>query len=260
MSDNRFLLTLGKISCCMKPLFKLSVFSLLLLVLVVVTGFVAHKKQQQANLTGTWQFQDGANTHQVLFMDDYFAYTNFNKDGKEFHQTLGGTYKMENGQLVTNVEFNSLQKEMVGQTVRYPCTLDGDALTVTVDGAPLTWRKLENGTGPLAGVWRITNRMQEGKLVPVMQTGTRKTLKILTGNRFQWVAIDPGTKEFSGTGGGSYSFADGKYTENIEFFSRDNERVGSSLTFDGKLQNDGWHHSGLSSRGDKIYEVWNKVK
>jgi hypothetical protein len=61
-----------------------------------------------------------------------------------------------------------------------------------------------------------------------------------------------------GTGGGTYTFKDGKYTENIEFFSRDSSRVGSSLAFDGKLENGDWHHSGLSSKGDPIYEVWSR--
>ena len=95
-------------------------------------------------------------------------------------------------------------------------------------------------------------------MVPIHQSGTRKTIKILSSTRFQWAAIDPGTKQFMGTGGGTYSFENGKYTENIEFFSRDSSRVGQSLTFDGKLENGEWHHSGFSSRGDAIYEVWSR--
>jgi len=83
-------------------------------------------------------------------------------------------------------------------------------------------------------------------------------LKILSGTRFQWVAINIKTGEFSGTGGGTYSFAHNQYTENIEFFSRDNERVGAQLTFDGKIEDGQWHHSGLSSKGDPIYEIWSK--
>ena len=102
--------------------------------------------------------------------------------------------------------------------------------------------------------------MQERNLVSIHQSGPRKTLKILTGTRFQWFAINPGTKEFSGTGGGTYTFVNGQYTENILFFSRDNSRTGAQLTFDGKLENGQWHHSGLSSKGDKIYEVWGKVE
>jgi hypothetical protein len=73
-------------------------------------------------------------------------------------------------------------------------------------------------------------------------------------------AINPETKEFFGTGGGTYTFKSGKYTENIEFFSRDSSRVGASLSFDGKLNNGEWHQSGLSSKGDSIYEVWSRVK
>ena len=52
----------------------------------------------------------------------------------------------------------------------------------------------------------------------------------------------------------------GKYTEHIEFFSRDSSRVGASLRFDGKLENGEWHHSGLSSTGEKIYETWGRVE
>ncbi|HEU4902147.1 MAG TPA: hypothetical protein VFT06_05120 [Flavisolibacter sp.] len=244
----------------MKMLFKLGSCAILLFAIVVVAGFVASKAPEQSPLTGAWQSQDGSSIHLVLFMNDYFAYTLYNKDGKEFGLTFGGTYKLENNQIVTTVEFHSENKDMVGQNVSYPFTLNNDVLTTTDDGSPLSFKRLDNGSSPLAGVWRITGRMQEGKIVPVHHTGTRKTVKILTGNRFQWVAMDPGTKEFSGTGGGTYSFADGKYTENIDFFSRDSSRVGATLRFDGSLQNDGWHHSGLSSRGDKIYEMWNKVK
>jgi hypothetical protein len=174
--------------------------------------------------------------------------------------TFGGTYKTENGQIVTRFEFHTGDSTRVGQSLLYPFSLSGDVLTITVDGEPTTWNRLDNGTAPLAGNWRITGRMQEGKVQAIHQTGGRKTIKILSGTRFQWAAINTDTKEFFGTGGGTYTFRNGKYTEQIEFFSRDNSRVGASLTFDGAVKKDGWHHSGLSSRGDKIYEVWNKTK
>ncbi len=105
------------------------------------------------------------------------------------------------------------------------------------------------------GASPVVNR--DGKMNE-MKPGPRKTLKILSGTRFQWAAINTDTKEFFGTGGGTYTFKDGKYTENIEFFSRDNSRVGASLSFDGKVDGKRWHHSGKSSKGDPIAEVWTR--
>ena len=89
-----------------------------------------------------------------------------------------------------------------------------------------------------------------------MRMGSRKTMKVLSGTRFQWAAFNVETKEFSGTGGGTYTTKNSKYTEDIVFFSRDDSRVGMSLEFDFKVEDDDWYHSGLSSRGDPISEVW----
>ena len=85
-------------------------------------------------------------------------------------------------------------------------------------------------------------------------------MKILSGTRFQWIAYNTETKEFLGTGGGTYTTEDGKYTENIEFFSRDATRVGTSLAFTFEIKDSNWHHSGLSSKGEPIYEIWSLRK
>ena len=58
------------------------------------------------------------------------------------------------------------------------------------------------------------------------------------------------------TGGGTYLLKNGEYIEQIDFFSKDNSRVGASLSFKYKIENNEWHHSGLSSKGDPIYELW----
>jgi hypothetical protein len=90
-----------------------------------------------------------------------------------------------------------------------------------------------------------------------MTPGARRTMKILSGTRFQWIAYNVETKQFFGTGGGTYSTVDGKYTENIDFFSRDQSRVGMSLEFTFAIDDEGgWRHSGKSSKGDTIDEIW----
>ena len=210
-------------------------------------------------LTGAWM-HEGNNEEQLLqFVDGYNTYTVYSKVGKKFIETRGGAYTINGNQWNITIEFDTADNEQTGRSLAYNFLLTGDELTIDVTGKKITYKRLDDGSAPLTGVWHITAQMREGKVVPIHRTGTRKTLKILSGRRFQWAAIDPGTKEFFGTGGGIYEFINGKYTEQIEFFSRDSSRVGASLSFDGKLENGEWHHSGLSSKGETIYEIWSRV-
>lgn len=238
----------------MKNLLLLSLISFV----ISCSGSRSNQTQIPVNLSGAWQL-DNANEEQILlFVDDYFTHTTYDKESKRFIQTRGGTYVTSDNTVTVNYEFDTQSLEQIGRSVVYNTSLSNNRLTTNVNGAEATWVQIDNGTGNLSGLWKITAQQREGKLVPIHQTGTRKTVKILSATRFQWAAIDPGTKEFMGTGGGTYTFSDGKYTEHIDFFSRDSTRVGRSLTFDGKLEGGDWHHSGLSSRGDPIYEVWSR--
>jgi hypothetical protein len=231
----------------------LGVFIMLTLA-VIAAGF--NRNRQKDEIIGAWQMQDAKSQHVLLFIDGYFTHSTYQKAEKRFIQTRGGTYQRSNNQISVNIEFDTQNKDQVGKSETYSSAVQENQLITDIKGKK-GWERMDDGSAPLAGVWHITERMQDGKLVPIHQTGPRKTLKILTGSRFQWAAINPETKEFFGTGGGTYTFANGKY---IDFFSRDSSRVGASLQFDGQLKNGHWHHSGLSSRGDKIYEVWSRVK
>src|SRR5439155_12126996 len=131
----------------------------------------------------------------------------------------GGTYGVENNQIETKTEFNTEEKEMVGQSHSYKFLIDTGKLTVDItdiNGSTITFTRIDDGDGALAGVWRMAARMQDGKMSTIPD-GPRKTVKILSGTRFQWVAMNTDTKEFFGTGGGIFTFTNGKYTENIEF-------------------------------------------
>ena len=242
----------------MKTGYRAFYFGILLCSFLIGNGF-QQPVVKQTGLAGAWQLQTPNGEEVLLLVDGYLTHTRYNKNTKQFQQSRGGTYQADNGRLTTQIEFDTKDKEQVGQKLQYQVSLNQQGLTTNLNGQQATWKRIDDAQAPLVGVWHITQRMQEGTLTPIHQTGPRKTLKILTGTRFQWAAINPATKEFSGSGGGTYTFQDGKYTEHIEFFSRDSSRVGASLSFDGKLQDGHWHHSGLSSRGDKIYEVWSRV-
>lgn len=229
-----------------------------LLTFTAITSVFA--QSEKVSLTGAWQIKEADKEQLLIFQDGFFFHTTYNKGDKRFINSRGGTYTHNAGALNCTVSFNSGDKEEVGKQFSTKYIIKGNKVKLLINGETRDWQRLDDSSAPLAGVWRITSRMQDGKLTPIHQTGSRQTYKVLTGTRFQWAAIDPGKKEFSGTGGGTYTFEDGKYTETIEFFSRDGSRVGASLTFDGKLENGQWHHSGKSSKGDPIYEVWSRVQ
>lgn len=211
-------------------------------------------------LDGAWQqVNDGSTVETTCIIEDnYFIQAVYDKANKKFIGTLGGICEVTpDGKMNVTIEFNTMDNTLISNSYTIDYRLDNNKLVITINGENTEWRRIDDGKGLLAGNWRITEREQDGKMNP-MQPGPRKTLKILSGTRFQWAAINTDTKEFFGTGGGTYTFKDGRYTETIEFFSRDSSRVGASLDFDGKVEGKRWAHSGKSSKGDKIAEIWTR--
>lgn len=226
---------------------------------IMLLTLMAFRNKEKNEIEGAWQLKQGTTEQVLIFVDDYFTHTVFDKQNKKFIETRGGAYTYDNGQLTIYFEFDTKDKERVGIAKDYKLAVSDNLLSSSATEFTGDFKRIDKADSGLAGLWRITGRKGDnGNIESIHQRGTRKTVKILTSTRFQWAAIDPGTKAFMGTGGGTYSFKDGKYTEQIEFFSRDSSRVGASLSFEGKIENDGWHHSGLSSRGEPIYEVWSR--
>jgi hypothetical protein len=240
------------------------------ILLLLVTGFTftnhpaIREHIQQANtLTGAWRLASSAKepfTAVKIYSDNYFMVAYYDQQGKNFIKSIGGTYHFSGGKYTETIEFNTAENSEVGNSFNFSAAIKKQELKVTNSQTKKeeVWTRIEEpANSPLAGAWRITGREQDGQISP-MQQGPRKTLKILSGSRFQWAAFNTETKQFSGTGGGTYTSKNGDYTENIEFFSRDGSRVGSSLSFKYEVKGNDWHHSGLSSTGNKIYEVWSK--
>ena len=226
----------------------------LIVLLIAVAASSFNVEKQPATLNGAWSLKQGTIENVWTFIDGYSVRTTYDKANRKFISTWGGPYQVNGNDILIKTEFNTAYADSIGLTARIRFALNNGKLNGE-------WTRLDNGTGALAGNWRIGARLEEGKLVESpAATGPRKTLKLLSGSRFQWFAINPEVKGFYGTGGGTYTFQNGKYTENIEFFSRDSTRVGASLTFDGKVENDAWQHSGLNSRGEPLNEVWRRVK
>ncbi len=206
----------------------------------------------QPNLTGAWEAGTEENYMVMIVANKFYSVAVYNKKDKSYTGTYGGTFRIEKGEFIFVNEFNTLNKDDIGTEGRSVFQLKGDALKL----ATYDFKKLDDGKpGALAGAWLITGR-GTGKGMQTMTPGARKTMKILSGTRFQWIAYNSETKEFFGTGGGTYTTESGKYTETIEVFSRDNNRVGAKLEFDYSLVDGNWRHSGKSSSGQPIDEIW----
>lgn len=194
-----------------------------------------------------------------IYQDNYFAFGIKNLADNSFVGAGGGPYSLESGKLLETLDFFTLNPEFVGMVTSFDLSLVGKQLTLsaTTPKGPLleVWEKVSDATDDLTGNWVITGRKRDDQ-IQRSTPGARRTIKILSGGRFQWVAFNSATREFSGTGGGAYSAQGGKYVETITFFSRDNSRVGASLGFDYQVLDGEWHHSGLSSQGQPIYEIW----
>ncbi|MDO6391823.1 membrane or secreted protein [Pontibacter sp. BT731] len=223
--------------------------------------YSANTAQQVTELEGAWRTTDGQGNEVVMLVQDGFmTFARFNQQNKQFLGTTGGTYTLSNGSFEFKYEFNTLDSTQVGSTISADYKLEKDQWTMSRDGATDTWNRINesNSTSPLAGTWRITGRERDGQM-NAMRPGPRKTLKVLSGTRFQWIAFNSETGQFSGTGGGTYTAENGKYTENIEFFSRDSSRVGMSLSFNFEVKDGNWHHSGQSSTGAPVNEIWSRI-
>ena len=232
------------------------------IVLTIILACMAGLCMAQ-NLIGAWEWTETGEEGVVLkgvvtFSEGYQAAAWFDASNGNFVKTNGGTWNLEGNTMTEVAEFNSEDPEKVGKEVSFDIEWDGPDKMRIVGMDTWATRVDAGEPGKLAGSWLITGRMRNGDMQSINTLRTRKTMKILSGSRFQWIAYDTGTKEFKGTGGGTYTTVDGKYTENIEFFSRDNSRVGASLEFSYELKDGDWHHSGNNSRGEPMYEVWSK--
>ena len=212
------------------------------------------------NPVGAWErvhvSKDGKELKSVvIFSESHQSISVYeSKTGKLIHSN-GGTWKLEDITMTEVVEFDTDNPERVGSAVVFDINIDDQFLEIV--GSEIKFSRLDKGApGNLNGAWLMSARIRDGKKQERDISRPRKTMKILSGTRFQWIAYNTETKKFMATGGGSYSTVNGKYTENIEYFSKDLTRVGMQLEFDYNLNNYRWRHKGFSSKGKPINEVW----
>lgn len=193
---------------------------------------------------GAWEsFSESENGDRIknvlIFSDGYQVITSYKAATGEFISTNGGSWKLDGETMTETIEIDTKNTERVGTEVSFKVSIDGNNMGIVGDATK--WQRIDSGEpGKLQGAWLMSGRIRDGKTQSRDINRPRKTMKILSGTRFQWIAYNTETKQFMGTGGGTYTTIDGKYTEKIEFFSRDNSRTGASLEFDFSLVEGKW--------------------
>jgi len=229
-------------------------------IFVLLFCFVASLGMNAQNIIGAWEGYHTSETGEklksvVIIADGYQVVSTYDAKTGKFVQTNGGTWKLEGNTMTEKVEFDTVTPERVGTEVSFEVKITDT--TMEIVGSSMKLTRIDDGTpGKLQGAWLMSGRVRDGKEQSRDITRPRKTMKMLSGTHFQWIAYNTETKQFMGTGGGTYTTVDGKYTENIEFFSRDDSRVGASLEFDFSFVDGNWHHKGFSSKGDPMHEIW----
>ncbi len=192
--------------------------------------------------------------HSLTVSADYMVHNTYRDNPPEFVSTWGGFYTIEDANVSVELEFNSSfesdqlkQREFIYREEEGQLVIDD-----------LKYIKSASSEQALDGYWLFATRGPDTGQERRGDDQPRKTLKVLMDGSFQWIAYHTESFNFMGTGGGSYTAENGTYTEHIEFFSRDNSRVGAELQFQYRLDGNDWHHTGKNSRGEPMYEIWSK--
>ena len=232
--------------------------------LYITLLFTIFSCSESPSLIGAWERyytnNSGANVRSVvIFSEKFRSIAMYDATSGEFIYSNGGYWELNGDVITETIEFDTNNPHRVGEIVSFEIEINKNTLSIA--DANWNFRKIDDGSpGLLKGAWLMSARFRNGKKQTRSVNTPRKTMKILSGTRFQWVAYDTEKKEFKGTGGGTYTTQNGKYSEKIDFFSRDDSRVGMNLEFDFNIDNGDWIHKGKTSKGDPLHEIWEKRK
>lgn len=232
----------------------------ILFCITVIAIFASFSKNNSTvtGIIGAWTYGSPQKKTVMINTDKVFAVAIYDLPNKKFLGSYGGTYRVENNKLIKKIEWNSQDSAQVGKEITDDIQLAGDKLTSKTSKE--NWTRLDDGKpGVLMGSWIITGNYQNDKVSKRSSPFyPRRTMKVLSGKYFHWIAYNVATKTFMNAGGGTYTTDNGKYTETIEFFTKTAESVGKSLSFDYSFVDGDWRHKGEKSTGGAMDECWTK--
>ena len=149
----------------------------------------------------SWTYTSGDIKEVRIYSDRYFVVSKYNTENNSFISAVGGIYSFNEGYSEI-LEFDSSDSTNVGDTVFYKkvkVNVRNDSGKMSLD----SMKYIKNiGDIQLAGSWLMSGIERRGEMRMRDVNRPRKTMKMLAGGRFQWIAYDTSKKGFYGTGGG----------------------------------------------------------
>src|SRR5687767_12304275 len=99
----------------------------IIFVAIGLTAFI-NTDDQTGNIKGAWKRTVDSGEEVLQFMDGYFTHSGYDKNGRKFFFTRGGTYEHNNNELTASIEFNSRNPDEVGKTHVVKTTISGNTL------------------------------------------------------------------------------------------------------------------------------------
>ena len=168
--------------------------------LVLLTAF---QPSATPTLNGAWGYGPADNRTVMICSGNVFSVATYDITGKKFSSSYGGTWQVNGNQLLQKIEWNSADSTTVGKAFTYPISVTTQELTI----GKQSWKKLDDGgPGELAGAWIITGTYNNDKVSKrASPFFPRRTMKVLSGRYFHWIAYHITNKQFINAGGGTYT-------------------------------------------------------
>ena len=163
------------------------------LVFLLVCVFLSTGISSQ-NIVGAWEMYSTSENGDklksvVIFADGYQVVSVYNADTGKFVSTNGGTWKLDGDTMTEVIEFDTVEPDRVGSEVSFKVSITDQEIRVADNDMKL--KRIDNGTpGKLQGAWLMSGRIRDGKEQTRDINRPRKTMKILSGTRFQWIAYN----------------------------------------------------------------------
>ncbi|WP_019039151.1 hypothetical protein [Psychroflexus tropicus] len=231
-----------------------------LIIVMLINSSLMHSQ----TLNGAWEkVKNHSNDQRTikLYSDAYFTSSTYLGSTGEFVSASGGVYSLSSSDYIENYEINSESRAVTGTYLNFHYEVQNDTLYLSDKNSrnEEVWVKIDTADKENVTCWKIHQAFRDSKWLTI-EDKPRKTLKMLTDNYYQILALNSQTGEFFGSSGGKWTQDDDKHNEIIQFFSKNPEMVGDTLSFKKQISEGIWNHNGKSSKGEYIQERWKRFK